>query len=83
MIISRAFKIIVCDTWALAIFDETTFAAFKSYFPERKDVADFVTLINSWWTVVNARTHFASNPLVNAPVQGDGKADFLFFLPIG
>ena len=64
---------------ALAIFDETTIAAFKSYFPERKDVADFLTLINSWWTVVNARTQFTSNPLANAPVQGDGKADFLRF----
>ena len=64
---------------ALAIFDETTIAAFKSYFPERKNVADFLTLINSWWTVVNARTQFTSNPLANAPVQGDGKADFLRF----
>ena len=65
--------------WALAIFHETTIAAFKSYFLEREDVADFLTLINSWWTVVNARTQFTSNLLANAPVQGDGKAEFFCF----
>ena len=71
--------------WALAIFHETTIAAFKSYFLERKDVADFLTLTNSWWTVVNARTQFTSNLFANAPFQGEGKADFFrfFFLPIG
>ena len=71
--------------WAHAIFHETTIAAFKSYFLERKDVADFLTLTNLWWTVVNARTQFTSNLLANAPFQGEGKADFLrfFFLSIG
>ena len=64
---------------ALTIFDDTTIAAFKSYFSECKNVADFLTLINSWWTVVNARTQFNSNLLATAPVYGDGKAVFLRF----
>ena len=65
--------------WGLAIFHETTIAAFKSYFLERKVVADFLTLINSCWTVVNARTQFTFNLLANAPVQGDGNGDFVPF----
>ena len=63
----------------LAIFDETTNAAFKSFFLVRKNVANFLTLINPWWTVVNVRAQFTLNVLANVPVQVDGKADFLFF----
>ena len=43
---------------ALSIFYETTIAASKSYCPNRKDLHIFLTLVNKWWTIVNARTNF-------------------------
>ena len=54
---------------ALAIFHETTTAAFESYFPEREDASKFLKMINTWWLICN--------PLGNAVRVGDGKTDFL------
>ena len=62
---------------ALGIFHETTIAAFKCYYPERKEAAEFLTLINAWWTIINARTQYSNNVLANAIVLEDGKADYL------
>ena len=39
---------------ALSIFHESTIAASKSYFPERKDISGFLSLIHTWWTIVNS-----------------------------
>ena len=61
---------------ALAIFHESTIAASKSYFPERKDISGFLSLIHTWWTIVNSRDRFCSNQLGNAVIDGDGKTDF-------
>ena len=61
---------------ALAVFHETPIAAVKSYFPQRKDVADFLALINSWRTIIMARTQYCNNSLANAFVAGDGKTEF-------
>ena len=66
-----------CVNLALAIFDETTIVAIKSYLPERKDMAGFLILILKWWTVVNSRKRFTSNKLGNAIIHGDGKTKFL------
>ena len=66
-----------CVNLALAIFDETTIVAIKSYLPERKDMAGFLILILKWWTVVNSRKRFTSNKLGNAIIHGDGKNNFL------
>ena len=60
----------------LSIFHESTIAASKSYFPERKDISGFLSLIHTWWTIVNSRDLFCSNQLGNAVIDGDGKTDF-------
>ena len=62
---------------ALAIFDESTIAACKSYFPNRQDVSSFLSLINSCRTVVNSKTKFHPNSLGNAVVLNDGTLEFL------
>ena len=66
-----------CVNLALAVFDETTIVAIRSYLPERRDMAGFLTLILKWWTIVNSRKRFTSNKLANAIILGDGKTNFL------
>ena len=63
---------------ALAIFHETTNAALVSYFPDRQDSAQFLSLFSIWWTISNSKSKFnSSNNLGNAAVHGDGKPQFL------
>ena len=62
---------------ALSIFHETTLAANMCYFPSRKDVSSFLTLINTWWTIVNCKQRFTPNNLGSAVIPGDRKVDFL------
>ena len=46
---------------ALAIFDPTTSAAIESYFPESNAAAQFLRLINLWWTISNSKQQFNMN----------------------
>ena len=63
---------------ALAIFDPSTIAAIKHYFPENADSADFLDLVNTWWVISNSKARFNyRNKLGNAAVRGDGKPQFL------
>lgn len=63
---------------ALAIFDPSTIAAIRLYFPESKEAADFLHLFHVWWTVSNSKQRFNSNnKLGNAAVPNDGKPQFL------
>ena len=63
---------------ALAIFHESTVAAMKSYFPDRQDAAQFLHLLNVWWTVSNSKNRYNSNnKLGDAAIAGDGKPQFL------
>ena len=62
---------------ALAIFHETTTAAFESYFPEREDASKFLKIINTWWLICNSKEMSHPNPLGNAVSFVDGKTDFL------
>ena len=63
---------------ALAIFHETTITAIKSYFPDREDAAQFLNLINTWWTISNSKSRYNwSNNLGNAASIGDKKPEFL------
>ena len=48
---------------ALPIFHETTIAACKSYFPEKKDISSFLNLILTWWTISNNNIKCNSNLL--------------------
>ena len=54
---------------AIAVFCETTVAASKSQRTNTKCMHDFLTLIHTWWKVVNAKILFAPNPLGNALVK--------------
>ena len=64
-------------TLALSIFDSTTIAACKSYFPDRGDVTGFLSLINHWWLVNNSKRRFGPNPFCNAVIPNDCKISFL------
>ena len=46
---------------ALSIFDATTSAALQNYFPDKKDAAMFLKLINLWWVMSNSKTQFNMN----------------------
>ena len=63
---------------ALAVFDDTTSAAIISYFPDRKDAARFLQLINKWWKISNSKKRFnRSDSIGNAATQDDKKPEFL------
>ena len=62
---------------AAAIFHETTIAGCRAYLPDRADMASFISLINTWWTIVNSKQRFHPNALGNANVKGDGKVEFM------
>jgi hypothetical protein len=61
---------------ALAVIHETTIAASKSYYPNRKDSANFLTIFNTWWTIANSKQRFSPNTSGNAVVLGDNKMTF-------
>ena len=61
---------------ALAIFHETTIAAFKIYKPAQKHAIEFLSLLSSWWAMINTKQWYNPNALGNAIVSGDGKIDF-------
>ena len=61
---------------ALAVIDETTIAAAKSYYSNRPDIAGFLSIFNKWWTIANSKQRFCANVLGNAIVSGDKKTDF-------
>ena len=64
---------------ALSIFDETTSAALLSHFPGgRKDAAQFLQLINTWWIISNfTKRYHVKNKIGNAAVIGNQKPQFL------
>ena len=65
----------------LAIFQESTTAAIKSYFPNRLDAANFLTLFYKVFVICNLKQRFnaASQP-GNAVIQGDHKPEFLLLV---
>ena len=68
---------------ALVIFNERTIVAAKRYISERSDCSSFLTLIYTWWSIVNAKTQFCANAVAHAIVVNDGKIEFLLLLQIG
>ena len=64
---------------AQAIFDETTIAAFKSYFPDRHDIYGFLYIINVWWQISNSKSRYSPSLLNNAVIADDGKPEFLTY----
>ena len=56
----------------LAIFQENTTAAIKSYFRNRLDAANFLTLLSKVFVICNSKQRFnTSNHLGNVAVRGD------------
>ena len=51
---------------ALAIFHESTSAALDSYFPEKKDGAEYLKLFNTWWILSNSKDQFSNHILGHA-----------------
>ena len=48
---------------ALEVMHETTITAARSYFPNRREVAYFLEMFNTWWTISNSKKRFAPNIL--------------------
>ena len=51
---------------ALAIFHESTSATLVSYFPEKKDGAEYLKLFNTWWILSNSKDQFSNHILGHA-----------------
>ena len=49
---------------------ETTITAARSYFPNWRDVASFLEIFNTWWTISNSKQRFSPNILRNAVING-------------
>ena len=61
---------------ALSIIHETTIASSKSYLPNSADVANFLTIFNTWWTILNSKQRFTPSSLGNAIVLKTKKTEF-------
>ena len=48
---------------ALEVMHETTITAARSYFPNRRDAANFLEMFNTWWTISNSKERFSTNIL--------------------
>ena len=63
---------------ALDLFNESTIAGLKSYFPLREDAVGFLELFNKWWIIANSKNQFSpNNYLGNAAILNDKKPEFL------
>ena len=40
---------------ALEVMHETKITAARSYFPNRRDFANFLEMLNTWWTIPNSK----------------------------
>ena len=45
------------------VMHETTITVARSYFPNRRDAANFLEMFNTWWTISNSKKRFSSNIL--------------------
>ena len=48
---------------ALEVMQEITITAARSYFPNRRDVANFLEMFNTWWTISNSKKRFSPDIL--------------------
>ena len=61
---------------ALEVMHETTITAARSYFPNRRDVANFLEMFNTWWTISNSKKRFLPNLLEMLLSMGTKKLCF-------
>ena len=69
---------------ALAAMHETTIPAARSYFPNRRDVANVLEIFNTWCTISNSKKRYwkynginTGKYTGNAVINGDKKTVFL------
>ena len=55
---------------------ETRITAARSYFSNWRDVASFLEIFKTWWTISNSKERFSPNMLRNAVINGE-KTEFL------
>ena len=48
---------------ALEVMHETTITTARSYFLNRRDVANFLQMFNNWWIISNSKKRFSPNIL--------------------
>ena len=48
---------------ALEAMHETTITAARSYFPNRRDAANFLQMFSTWWTISNSKKIFSPDIL--------------------
>ena len=48
---------------ALAVMHETAITAAQSYFPDQRDVANFLEIFNTCYTISNTKKRFSPNIL--------------------
>ena len=68
---------------ALAIFRESTSAALTSYFPEKKNEAEFWKLFYTWWIISNSKVQFPNHILGQAARKMTGNRNFVVYWQIG
>ena len=61
---------------ALTNFHESTSAALTSYFPEKKNEAEFLKVFNTRWIICNSKVQFWNHILGHAAKNDDGKPEF-------
>ena len=62
---------------ALAVIHEITITAARSFFPNGRDVANFLEIFNTLWTISNSKKRFSPNILINDVINGKKKTKFL------
>ena len=71
-------SILVTVSRAYLLPSQSSSNAIQKYFPEKKDAARFLHIINVWWTISNAKVKSNSRYSPgNSAVAGDGKSDFI------
>ena len=55
---------------------ETTITAARSYFPNWRDVASFLEISKTWWTISNSKQRFSPNIFRNAVINGTKSCAF-------
>ena len=49
----------------------------RIYFTNREDVASFLEIFNTWWTISNSKKRFSPNKIGNAMINEEKKTEFL------
>ena len=62
---------------ALAVLHKTRITAARSYFPNRRDVASFFKIFNTWWAISSSKKRFSPNIPRNFAINEDKKTEFL------